>query len=199
MILPELRSRDIARRRLANQRLIGAPFATPAGVVRRLGAVQSQDYTGGKWGVAQRTPGATDADVERALTDGAIVRTVSVPQRLGQLTGTAATNAAHLPPNYDEYFIGLKDRIAIGELVKTSAVEVPADTFLAHVVAVDGQLVGGWKRTVTARAVSLRVHLVVEITGKQVRSIEAQARRYGEFLEMPMELAVETKRSSPGG
>jgi len=70
-----LGAREIARRRLANQRLIGNPFADPTQVVKRLGAVQSQDYPGGKWGIAQRTPRATDADVERALDIGAILRT----------------------------------------------------------------------------------------------------------------------------
>src|SRR5687768_6475670 len=70
-----LRPRDLALRRLANQRLVSQRFASPAEVVRQLGAVQSQDYAGGKWGVAQRTGGASDAEVERALSDGAIVRT----------------------------------------------------------------------------------------------------------------------------
>ena len=70
-----LRPRDIALRRLANQRLIGDLFAGPVEVVRRLGAVQSQDYAGAKWGVAMRTAAATDAEVDRALDDGAILRT----------------------------------------------------------------------------------------------------------------------------
>jgi len=359
----KLRPRDIALRRLANQHLIGLPFATPVEVVRRLGAVQSQDYSGGKWGIAQRTPGATDADVEQALTSGEIVRThvlrptwhfvaaedirwmleltaprvrtamasydrklglddkvyarsaeaitgalaggkqltrtmlgevlrrarvdISGPQRLGHLmmraeldglvcsgvlqgkkttyallgerlpaapamaregaleelarryfttrgpatvhdfawwsgltvadakravqlveaeleqhsvdgrpywfTGEApslrdVTNAVHLLPNYDEYFIGLKDRSAIGELVRASGVEILADTFMAHVVVVNGQLVGGWKRSMNPRAVALRLRLVVRITGRQMRAIEAQAGRYGEFLGVPVEI-----------
>src|SRR5918992_1669777 len=71
----KLRPRDIAWRRLANQHLIGTPFASPAEVVRRLGAVQSQDYPGGKWGISMRTRGATDSDIERDLTAGTIVRT----------------------------------------------------------------------------------------------------------------------------
>jgi hypothetical protein len=65
----------IARRRLRSERLVGAPLAAPADVVRWLGAVQAQDWAGAKWAVAQRTRAATDADVERALADGAILRT----------------------------------------------------------------------------------------------------------------------------
>jgi len=37
--------------------------------------VQSQDYPNAKWGVAQRTDGATEADLDRAFDAGAIVRT----------------------------------------------------------------------------------------------------------------------------
>ena len=66
---------DIARRRLAAQRLIGAPFADATEVVRALGAVQAQDYAAAKWALALRCPSATDSVVEQAITDGKIVRT----------------------------------------------------------------------------------------------------------------------------
>jgi hypothetical protein len=66
---------DIALQRLRNQRLVGKPFAGPEDVVRWLGAVQSQDYAGAKWAIAQRTRAATDADVDRACADGRILRT----------------------------------------------------------------------------------------------------------------------------
>jgi hypothetical protein len=44
-------------------------------VVRALGAVQAQDYAGAKWALAQRTRDATDADVEREIDEGRILRT----------------------------------------------------------------------------------------------------------------------------
>lgn len=40
-----------------------------------LGAVQSQDYHGAKWGVAQRMKSATDAELDRAFNEGKILRT----------------------------------------------------------------------------------------------------------------------------
>ena len=45
---------DIARRRLRNERLVGAPFASAEEAVRWLGAVQAQDYAGAKWALGQR-------------------------------------------------------------------------------------------------------------------------------------------------
>ena len=66
---------DIARARLATQRLVPPYFASPADVVRGLVAVQAQDYGAGLWAIGQRTSGATRADVERALAAREIVRT----------------------------------------------------------------------------------------------------------------------------
>src|SRR5687767_10417942 len=68
-------SLSVRHRRLFNQHLIGPPLGSPEEVVRWLGAVQSQDYPGGKWAVAQRTKGVVDADLDRAFNDGRILRT----------------------------------------------------------------------------------------------------------------------------
>jgi len=61
--------------RLRNQRLTRTTFHSAAEVVGWLGAVQSQDYAGAKWGLAQRATGLTDAVVEQAFNEGAILRT----------------------------------------------------------------------------------------------------------------------------
>src|SRR3979411_1934332 len=66
---------EIALRRLHQQRLIGEPFRSAVDAVRWLGAVQSQDYAGAKWGLGQRTGRATDADLDRLFDEGAILRT----------------------------------------------------------------------------------------------------------------------------
>jgi hypothetical protein len=68
-------SEHIAHWRMRNLRLTGAPFERPEEVVHWLGAVQSQDYGPAKWSVAERTAGADDAAVDRAVADGTILRT----------------------------------------------------------------------------------------------------------------------------
>ena len=65
---------EVARLRLRNQRLASAPAADPAEAVRRLGAVQAQDYLGSLWAVGLRTSRASEASVERAVANGSIVR-----------------------------------------------------------------------------------------------------------------------------
>jgi hypothetical protein len=62
-------------RRLRAQRLSAPMAADPAAVVSWFGAVQAQEYGPAKWALAQRAPGLTDAQVDRALADGTIIRT----------------------------------------------------------------------------------------------------------------------------
>ena len=66
---------DVAYRRLHNQRLEGEPLASPVDVVRWLGAVQAQDYGPAKWSLGERARGTVDADIDRAMAEGAILRT----------------------------------------------------------------------------------------------------------------------------
>lgn len=61
--------------RMCNQRLLGPPLASPADVVRWLGAVQSQDYAGASWGVSLRCGGPTAATITEAFNAGHILRT----------------------------------------------------------------------------------------------------------------------------
>jgi hypothetical protein len=68
-------ARSIAEQRLVNQRLHGGLRLSVAGAVRRMGAVQAQDYHGGLWAIGLRAAGSTEASVEQALADGLIVRT----------------------------------------------------------------------------------------------------------------------------
>jgi len=67
--------RDIGPLRLHNQQISANPSRTPAEVVAWLGAVQAQDFAGAKGSLGLRLPEATEADVEQAIADAAIVRT----------------------------------------------------------------------------------------------------------------------------
>ena len=66
---------SIARLRLRNQQIAQHDFRTPAKLVSHLGAVQAQDYAGGKWAIGLRLPNASEADIEAAIAERVIVRT----------------------------------------------------------------------------------------------------------------------------
>ena len=66
---------ELLRRRLAGQFLIGPPARRVQDVIRRLGAVQAQDYPGVRWALAQRCRDVTAADIDDLLNRGRILRT----------------------------------------------------------------------------------------------------------------------------
>ena len=353
----------IARRRLAAQHLVRQTLDTPADVVRSLGAVQSQDYAGAKWGIGMRLREGGDAVVERAMTEGTVVRThvlrptwhfvaredlrwmlaltgpgvkrrmatydrqlgideamfrrsnaaiaralrdgtfltrtelgaalraakvavegttrlahlvmraeldaviCSGPRRGKQITyalldarvppappldrdealhalavryfatrspatphdfawwsGLTVGDArrgidiagaalereviddtaywsdpaaradevpspiAHLLPNYDECFIGFRDRGAAGRRLASARLVTGWGFAVGHVVTIDGQLVGGWKRTVGARGATVELLPATRLTSAEERAIATAAARYGRFLGVPVEL-----------
>ncbi len=65
----------IARQRLLRQGIADARFATPLDAVSWLLAMQAQDYASSLWAVGLRMRDGTEADVERAIADGTLVRT----------------------------------------------------------------------------------------------------------------------------
>jgi hypothetical protein len=66
---------DIAQWRLHNQAIAPADMVTPGDVVKRLGAVQAQDYLGALWALGLRMQQAVEADIEQAIANGGIIRT----------------------------------------------------------------------------------------------------------------------------
>jgi hypothetical protein len=65
---------DVARSRVHAQHLV-RPLKSPAAVVEHLLAVQSQDYPGAAWALAQRAKATTAETVDKAFADGSILRT----------------------------------------------------------------------------------------------------------------------------
>src|SRR4051812_21561901 len=65
---------EIGHWRLHSLRVTTPKMPDAASVVRWLGAVQSQDYPGGKWSIGQRT-GLTNAELDRLFDDGVVLRT----------------------------------------------------------------------------------------------------------------------------
>ena len=96
---------------------------------------------------------------------------------------------AHLLPNYDEYFIGFKNRSAIEQRLGAPAVMM-RDALPPHIVVVDGQVVGRWSRTLTKTTVAIRLRLLTSLTGAERKAVASAARRLGRFLGLRVELGT---------
>jgi hypothetical protein len=140
--------------------------------------------------------GLTVADGKRGVEQArSRLEQVSIEGRVywrsaAQRDDIPATATAHLLPNYDEYFIGFKDRSAIGRAVAKSKVKLPASAFLAHIVVVDGQVVGGWKRTMEKKAARVDLTRLATRTPGARRAIAAAAERFGRFLNLPVKCTI---------
>ncbi len=66
---------DIIRQRLHNQLLSQTKYTQPDQIVEWLGAVQAQDYSGAKWALGLRLKDVTDSAIEKAFSEGRILRT----------------------------------------------------------------------------------------------------------------------------
>ena len=137
-------------------------------------------------------------DVRRGMEMcGRRVRKVEVDDRphwiaVGQ-RAMAPRPSAHLLPNYDEYFIGLKDRSAFGRRLGSSRLVTGGDALTAHVAFIDGQLVGGWRRVVGGSQVVVEVNLLTHITRDERHRLEVQAGRLATFLGVPVTMRDRTR------
>jgi hypothetical protein len=95
---------------------------------------------------------------------------------------------AHLLPNYDEYFIGFKDRGAFAERLRAAGIEARTDALSGHVLAIDGQIVGGWSRTFRGKNAVIRLKLLQALPAAENRAVATAAKRFADFLGMPVQI-----------
>ncbi|MEP7346785.1 MAG: winged helix DNA-binding domain-containing protein [Gemmatimonadaceae bacterium] len=95
---------------------------------------------------------------------------------------------AHLLPNYDEYFIGFKDRSAIGETMKAAGRVASRVALAVHIMFIDGQIVGGWKRIIRKDSVVIESNMVTDLTPDEDRAVAKAVKKYSAFLGVPVGL-----------
>ena len=100
---------------------------------------------------------------------------------------------AHFLPNYDEYFIGYKDRSAFAERLGGAVTKTQLDALWGHVLFVDGQMVGGWRRAPDTSDVVLR--LLVTLTTRERNLVLQAGRRFAKFLGIPVHVDFGRRRS----
>jgi len=103
------------------------------------------------------------------------------------LTGRASSSAVYLLPGFDEYLLSYKDRSASLDVLHMKKLP-PANGMLPSTIVIAGRVVGTWKRTFNKGAVVIASNPFTPLTTAQGRAFAAAARRYGEFLGMPVVL-----------
>lgn len=101
-----------------------------------------------------------------------------------------ASRMAHLLPNYDEFVVGFRDRSAVAERLLEARPRHRVDGLIGHVVVVDGQIVGGWRRTV-GKTVEVELRLHVPLTTHEHGLVRRAAQRFGRFLGLSVRVRSE--------
>ena len=98
--------------------------------------------------------------------------------------------SAHLLPNYDEYFIGFRDRSAIGQRVSDTSTVTGGTALIPHVIVVNGELVGIWRRLLEEDRVVVMLAPHTALTRREMDRVAAEARRFGRFLDRPVDVRL---------
>lgn len=103
---------------------------------------------------------------------------------------TPSSSTAHLLSIYDEYISGYKDRSAmdannLAELFKEMG------NALQYFIALDGQLVGTWKRTLRKEAAFIETNLFKKVSEDERQAIALAAGHYADFLGLSLELELQ--------
>lgn len=98
------------------------------------------------------------------------------------------SSLVHLLPNYDEYFVGLKDRSAFGARLESSGVKPRTSALSGNALVVNGQIVGGWRRTLVGRTVIIEPTSLIRLSEAERRAVESTAEKLSRFLALPVEI-----------
>jgi hypothetical protein len=95
---------------------------------------------------------------------------------------------AHLLPNYDEFFIGYRDRSASGVRLDSVKAVTGGNALIANVITMDGQLVGGWRRTLGTDRIRLDLNVLTRLSAAEQKRFVAEVRRYESFAGKAVEV-----------
>jgi hypothetical protein len=96
------------------------------------------------------------------------------------------TATAYLLPNYDEFFIGFKDRSAIGKVIEKAGFQKDDAALLANIVILNGQVVGSWKRILEKEKVRVETSLLIKPSPAENKALIDAAEQLGKFLGLPV-------------
>jgi hypothetical protein len=92
-----------------------------------------------------------------------------------------------LLPNYDEYLGSYRDYSPVFDAALPRARTV-ADVLGTHIVLRDGLVVGGWRRALGPRQVTVTVTLLIQLTTAEIAALEDAASAFGRFVGLPVDL-----------
>jgi hypothetical protein len=138
--------------------------------------------------------GLTTADGKRAVEmirarreeiDGLMYWTAGQTRR-----GVMPDHPVHLLPIYDEYLVAYRDREAVPHGPATIATASTSSVTFQHAFVSAGQVAGTWRITRSTKGVTIHAIPLRPMSSTERRALAAAARRYEQFVEVPVEFAI---------
>ncbi len=126
------------------------------------------------------------SDLECANVDGKAYWT-------GRAAGGVDTKdpVIHLLPNYDEHVVAYRNHSPSLDAAAVDALRTRTDRPLdAHLVARNGLIVGGWKRTLDRKAAVAQVISLVKLKPRERAALKVAVQAYGVFVCLPISVEI---------
>jgi len=94
---------------------------------------------------------------------------------------------SQLLPNFDEYFIGYKDRNNLVNGIYTKEFNINDFIFNSNII-LNGEIVGAWKRIFKEGKVIITLNYYKSLNKEENWAVKKAAKDYGKFLDMPVHL-----------
>ena len=92
----------------------------------------------------------------------------------------------YLLPNFDEYIVGYTDRSAVFDTQHYKKLDSRGNILFNHIIVINGQVVGTWKRTINKSAVAIELSPFTPLTKIEKQAVDSAMDRYGAFLDLPV-------------
>jgi Winged helix DNA-binding domain len=137
--------------------------------------------------------GLTVADARAAIASCAELQQVVVEGRtffaLPARRVAPKRPLVHLLPNYDEHVIAYKDHAATLDPALRARLSRAQGVLANHLVALDGRVIGGWRRTFEQGHAVLSPTLLTPLTGPQRTALQTAATHYAHYLRLPTRIS----------
>jgi hypothetical protein len=97
---------------------------------------------------------------------------------------------AHLLPNFDEFTVAYRDRAEMVHADRPFEAKLFSfGSILSNVVTVGGKVRGSWRRSFARDGVLIEARMLDRLKPAESAAVREAGRRFGEFLERPVELS----------
>jgi hypothetical protein len=143
--------------------------------------------------------GTTDAEIERAVDEGRILRThvmrptwhFVTPTDIRWMLELTAPRVHRVVARYARPVVAYRERDAVPHTADTRVSSSRGMVRFQHALVMDGQVAGTWKPVRKEEELVVDVVALRRLSGRERRALADTTARYGRFLNIPVTLSVD--------